>query len=55
MVHRDWDRGDNYRVQAPRHERRLEPVRACVQDEKLLEGVLKGVLEEVLEEVQPEE
>ena len=47
MVHRDNDRVDDHRVQAPQHERHLEPVCDCVQDEELLEGVLEGVLGEV--------
>ena len=55
MVHRDGERGDNHRAQAPCHERRLEPARARVQDEELLKGMLEGVLEGVLGEVQLEE
>ena len=47
VIHRDGDRGDDHFVQAPRHERRLVPACACVQDEELLEGVLEGLLEEV--------
>ena len=47
VVHHNRDRRDDHRVQAHCRERRLEPARACVQDEELLEGVLDGVLEEV--------
>ena len=47
VVHCNVDRGDDHRVQVPRRERRLEPARAHVQAEELLEGVVKAVLEEV--------
>ena len=51
VVYCNGDRGDTHCVQAPRHERCLEPTCTYVQDEELLEGVLEEVqLEEIPEE-----